>query len=237
MNSSDWGRCFRSSSSSEWTPCFHIRAGMMYFAASLCRAGLADGCWDANRKSWCSLSSALCNMMSAFHRSGPISSPSVSSPSLFGTFSVRITWMHFDSIIVSPEYISFTSLANCSNEIGRLSTWCISSGYFIFISPVLKGFGPYFFWVWWLWKSVLPVVGTSEQEFRRLGIFLYLSPELDESLDCCIFEDKLVWDSNTQTVGRSSYWLSMNIGLTSSRCNDWSLCILWLFMEDVDLIL
>lgn len=48
-------------------PCRHILAGIAYFWASLRRAGLADGCCDARKKSWCSCRSVRWRAIRACH--------------------------------------------------------------------------------------------------------------------------------------------------------------------------
>lgn len=48
-------------------PWRHILAGMAYFDASLLKAGLADGCWEAKKKSWCSCKRVRCSAINACH--------------------------------------------------------------------------------------------------------------------------------------------------------------------------
>ena len=52
--SNDSGNLYLKTSKNEWIPWRHSRAGIEYLVAKRRNAGLAEGCWDVKRKSWCS---------------------------------------------------------------------------------------------------------------------------------------------------------------------------------------
>jgi len=54
--SNDSGSLCRRTSKKACMPWRHILAGIEYLAANLLNAGLAEGCCDAKKKSWCSWS-------------------------------------------------------------------------------------------------------------------------------------------------------------------------------------
>lgn len=112
-------RCLRSSKN-EWMPCRHILAGMEYFEANRRRARLAEGCWLARKKSWCSCNKVRCKAIKACHCSlfslgWEVGSACAKVACLPSTSIQRASTM------TSPAYIPFTSATSCSCEMGLVS--------------------------------------------------------------------------------------------------------------------